>query len=318
MTCKLLLVVAALCVACGSEDEATSADAVLGDPTGDAGSIRNDGGLSDASGLATDGSVSNNGGTGCGMMDLLFVIDNSGSMSEEQTNLAANFPRVISVLDALKGGGVNYRVGVTTTAIGEQLALLSFLSSPSENGALLRTADMEHPWLERGEPMLSERFTRLATVGTNGSGQEQPLRAAKAALTDRVADGSNAGFLRPNALLAIVVLTDEDDSSSNTQPLFGIIPLPGSEIPVAEYVSSFDTATAGRGNWAAAVIAGDQMGGCRSAFGSAVYAKRLVDFVKQTGPNALLGSICQGDLAAELDKALNVFATACESFVPLF
>ena len=32
-------------------------------------------------------------------MDLLFVIDNSGSMSQEQQNLIANFPMFISVLD---------------------------------------------------------------------------------------------------------------------------------------------------------------------------------------------------------------------------
>ena len=32
---------------------------------------------------------------GCSKMDLLFVIDNSGSMGEEQTNLIANFPTFI-------------------------------------------------------------------------------------------------------------------------------------------------------------------------------------------------------------------------------
>ena len=49
---------------------------------------------------------------GCSKMDLLFVIDNSGSMQQEQTNLIANFPTFISVLDA---SGLDYRVAVTTT-----------------------------------------------------------------------------------------------------------------------------------------------------------------------------------------------------------
>lgn len=255
------------------------------------------------------------------MIDLLFVIDNSGSMTQEQQNLAQNFPRVIGVLDALKGGSVQYRIGVTTTSIGEELTAIPFLSSSAENGALLQTTDMQHPWLERGEPDLAARFTRLATVGTDGSGKEQPLRAAKAAVTEREADGSNTGFRRSNALLAIVILTDEDDSSSGQDtldPFFGLIPLPGSEIPIADYVRSFDSASGSRGNWASAVIAGDKQDGCESAFGAANYAERLVDFVQQTGANAVLGSICTGDLAGELDKALNVFTNACETFVPLF
>src|SRR5262245_34619860 len=50
---------------------------------------------------------------GCSKMDLLFVIDNSGSMGQEQTNLIANFPNFINVLDM---SGLDYRVAVTTTS----------------------------------------------------------------------------------------------------------------------------------------------------------------------------------------------------------
>jgi len=35
--------------------------------------------------------------------DILFVIDNSGSMSQEQTNLIANFPQMVTVLEASNG-----------------------------------------------------------------------------------------------------------------------------------------------------------------------------------------------------------------------
>jgi len=47
-------------------------------------------------------------------MDILFVIDNSGSMSQEQTNLVANFPQFVSVLEA---SNLDYRVAVTTTSV---------------------------------------------------------------------------------------------------------------------------------------------------------------------------------------------------------
>ncbi len=50
-------------------------------------------------------------------VDILFVIDNSGSMGEEQANLAANFGAFIEVLEA-QDVGANYRIGVTTTDMG--------------------------------------------------------------------------------------------------------------------------------------------------------------------------------------------------------
>ncbi len=50
-------------------------------------------------------------------VDILFVIDNSGSMGEEQANLSANFPSFINVLEA-PDVKANYRIGVTTTDNG--------------------------------------------------------------------------------------------------------------------------------------------------------------------------------------------------------
>ncbi len=50
-------------------------------------------------------------------VDILFVIDNSGSMSEEQAVLAANIGAFIDVLEA-PDVRANYRIGVTTTDNG--------------------------------------------------------------------------------------------------------------------------------------------------------------------------------------------------------
>src|SRR5690606_27788264 len=38
----------------------------------------------------------------CNLVDLLFVIDNSGTMGEEQLNLARNFPLLVQQLEALE------------------------------------------------------------------------------------------------------------------------------------------------------------------------------------------------------------------------
>ena len=50
-------------------------------------------------------------------VDILFVIDNSGSMGEEQGTLAANFASFIEVLERPEVKA-NYRIGITTTDNG--------------------------------------------------------------------------------------------------------------------------------------------------------------------------------------------------------
>src|SRR5690349_21291387 len=62
----------------------------------------------------------------CTAIDLLFVIDNSGTMGEEQLNLAANFPLLVDQLQNLtdeEGNPINASVNVmvTTTDFGHPL-----------------------------------------------------------------------------------------------------------------------------------------------------------------------------------------------------
>ncbi len=76
-------------------------------------------------------------------VDILFVIDNSGSMAEEQATLARNFDRLIAALEA-EDVGANYRIAVTTTDAGHvsycgatgpesgRLQLQSCLARPGE------------------------------------------------------------------------------------------------------------------------------------------------------------------------------------------
>jgi len=243
----------------------------------------------------------------CDQMDVLFVIDNSPSMREEQQNLSDNFDGFVESLRQFQDGGVDFRIGVTTTAFPTSVSEL-VVGAPSASGALLKTADMTAPWLSASDPDLSHQFHALATLGTNGAWDEQPLEAARAALIDRVADGQNAGFLRPEALLALVVLTDEDDLSTDVMGEFGS----KSPIPVSSFIQSFDQLKGAREYWSAAVFAGGTAPTCESSFGSAVFAARLQAFTEQAGQNAVFHSICSGDLGNGFDAALATFAHACE------
>ena len=61
-------------------------------------------------------------------------------------------------------------------------------------------------------------FKANVRVGVDGALKEQPFEAARLALSDRIADGANAGFLRDGARLALVFVSDEDDCSDTEAP----------------------------------------------------------------------------------------------------
>jgi hypothetical protein len=96
-----------------------------------------DSGCPATTGCLDIGSITDSGGSGCASgdgycnwIDLLLVIDNSGTMGEEQLNLSANFPLLIDKLQLLTdqdGSPLNPDVNimVTTTDVGHPLCTLS-------------------------------------------------------------------------------------------------------------------------------------------------------------------------------------------------
>ena len=287
------------------------------------------------------------GDDACQRMDILVVVDDSGSMAEEQGNLATNFPRFIEVLDGYttsSGAPLDYRIGVTTTGKPTNTEI-SFppmymfppmtISEDGPNGELLMSSScgMTRRWIERTDPDVAGTFSCIAQVGTEGSSVEMPLLMTQRAIRERVLDGTNAGFLREDALLAVVILTDENDCSRTDDPIRMEIPDPFSGggamaadacdpstpelVPVADIVAAIDGVKGDRGRWAVAAIAGPGPGSCSSAFGDAIEATRIRDFNGIVGENAVFTSICEGDLAAALMTALDTFDAACQSFPPL-
>jgi hypothetical protein len=165
--------------------------------------------------------------------DILFVIDNSGSMAEEQDAIARELPAFLEELR--QGGGVeqDFRVGVITTSVylyaryveGQPATLETY---NDQAGRLQPVPDeLGRPtterYLEMGDPNLLARFGRLVKQGTEGSGQETPFEAVRLAVTPPLtttptAQGGNSGFLRDEARLLVVVVSDEEDCSSTARP----------------------------------------------------------------------------------------------------
>jgi hypothetical protein len=173
-------------------------------------------------------------------VDILFLIDDSGSMADKQNNLAANFPRFIEVLSAIPGGLLNVHIGVATSDYGATdstgrvappLGTCS-LAGKAGNlqlfGAPVTTTDTflsdvldidGMTRLRNYTGALPDAFAVMAKAGARGCGFEQHLETMKQAL-----DGNpmNAGFLRPNAFLAVIFIADEDDCSmSDSAALLG-------------------------------------------------------------------------------------------------
>lgn len=274
----------------------------------------------------------------CNKMDILFVVDNSGSMGEEQMNLAANFPMFATLIDTYTnsaGQTLDYHVALTTTdrTFTENAELIPGFPIPTphegNDGKFQTGTGCSFPagrrYLQKGDSLASI-LPCVANVGIGGDASEMPLEATKLALIDRIQDGYNSGFLREDALLAIVMITDENDCSvpgnNITSPPPNINnpeePLCTLAVPVSGYISALDNLKGGeRGRWAVAVIAGPGPGECTSSFGSAAECTRLKDFVQMSGQNAVFSSICDGNLAMSLQQAFETFGEACEEFPPI-
>jgi hypothetical protein len=127
--------------------------------------------------------------------DVLFVVDNSCSMSDDQARSAAQLPELFgSLLDS----GTDFRAAFTTTDLDGNYR--------GSRGTLVQVGGAR--WLEPTSPDAADLFRTFVTVGINGSSTEQGIGAAFLALQP---DAVDADFRRPDASLHVVVISDEPD-----------------------------------------------------------------------------------------------------------
>lgn len=274
----------------------------------------------------------------CVNMDFLFVIDNSKTMGARQDQLAANAGPLFAKLDAFAqtcGDQFDYRVAFTTSdrsmtwtmTVPPEFPPFDPFTSVGDDGRFRQVCAMTRPWIQRTDADREANFACAIKVGITGSDIEMPFESMELALTARVADGGpNAGFLRPDALLAIVVVTDEDDCSRKDDNfvlgLSGDCSVPPGEdagagwLGPATYVAALDAIKGRRELWTFAGIAGDRY--CQDPedeMKSANEAYRVKEFVQLAGDNAVFGSICEEDLTPALDAALQKFAVVRQKLV---
>ncbi len=163
-------------------------------------------------------------------IDVLFVVDNSGSMNNFQQQLGANFS---SFIDRFITKGYDFRIAVTTS---EAWRYPHFMSLPAgctgysycaeyrtvfRKGASSSNYVLDNVLYDLTNPTEQQRlkddFIGNAHMGVDGSGDERALSSFKAALEyQTMANGSaspNRNFHRPEAFLAVVIISDEEDFS---------------------------------------------------------------------------------------------------------
>ena len=140
-------------------------------------------------------------------VDILFVIDNSGSMSNERENLAQRIDGMINVID-----GLDWQIAVTSTD--------SRSNDAKSDGRLIEMIGM--PGTHVLDSSMNVNLAQSVFGNTvqnfgNGSNTEEGIYSSKRVIQRYLnGESSHTQFIRPDADLSIVVLSDEDEHSTGT------------------------------------------------------------------------------------------------------
>ena len=205
-------------------------------------------------------------------VDILFVIDNSGSMSSNQTNLKNNFGDFMSVFVS---AGVDYHVALITT--DDALFV----------GNVITTASTDP---------ITEFSDQIDLIGYHGSPIEKGLWYAYESTTSGgdAEPGSSTGFFRTSARLVVVYVSDEPDVSTNTSSYGG----GSATMTPSDYSSHLLSLKASPDLVVAHAVAGDYPSGC-STNGGAQFGDGYYDVVTDLGGTFM--SICAADWSVTMD-----------------
>lgn len=198
-------------------------------------------------------------------VDVLFVIDSTGSMAEEQAGFGSAAGGFVDVLETL---GLDYQIGVISMDL-------------DDGGALLGV-----PWiLTPSQESVGASLAKNLVVGTGSASPSQGLDCAALALSDPL--GVNTGFRRSDASLHVIFVSDGDDESGD---VLGDDPVAALGEQLAE--AAVQTGRSAR----ASAVVGDVPDGCSGPGGTALPGASYVELAEASGGS--VASICAGDFTA--------------------
>ena len=275
----------------------------------------------------------------CEAVDFLFVIDNSSSMAREQMRLVEATPGFTDSIQNALPEVSHVRVGVVDTdrypGLGTEDPLDGCPAGRTDCGScdyalgalLTKPASAIDPasdcgfatgesWMDTRDPTFADEFACVAAVGTEGNQIEQQAGALVEALSPAMVDGGcNDGFLRDDALLIVLVLTDEeDDYAQPPEPQGGSLGEPD------DWVDALVAAKGGRPENVVALglIGGDPLfSDCDAAGNDAgAEASPRLQAMLEAFDTHFVASVCADDYVAFFDDALTTVAQGCAQFAP--
>jgi hypothetical protein len=253
----------------------------------------------------------------CANVDVLYIIDNSPSMYEEQQTLIANFGNFVTDMQTALENVDSYHVGVITTddyqdsgwvddgsnVVNEQVPACQHLGGlvvQAQAGVCTPFAEGNNFITEADD--LASKFQCIANVGEDGDSDEYVGDALIAALAEGQQNvGCNAGFIRDDAMLVIVILTDENDSSNTDQ---------------AQWFDAVVNAKSAETNVVVlSLIWKDSWNSCDNAF-SETNGTQIEGFTEMF-TNHAIGNICDNSYAGFFADAIPTIEGACDNFEPI-
>lgn len=132
-------------------------------------------------------------------VDIVFMIDNSSSMSNNQNALTAAIPEFVNTLSKLK---MDMHIAVVSSSMGgiDDPNGGQFLGSPR--------------FLTSDTPNLADALGKRIQLGEKGSNVERGVDSLATVMDPNYLSNQGAGFWRDDALLVFIALSNEDDKSS--------------------------------------------------------------------------------------------------------
>ncbi|WP_413570100.1 hypothetical protein ACLWBD_06370 [Bdellovibrio sp. HCB117] len=187
-------------------------------------------------------------------IDILWVIDNSGSMETSQNNLASNFQ---SFINRFNQYNYDFHMAVTTTDAWEKQFDSSSIKARIRDGARLETSPGNYVTTSSGVFVMDKQTANLSNVfstnikqGTLGNGDERALESFKQALLEPF----NSNFRREEAFLAVIIVSDEEDFSGSSQSAFEDASKNYTVQSYVDFLDSFTNAATNGKNYSVNVI----------------------------------------------------------------
>ncbi|WP_413584764.1 hypothetical protein [Bdellovibrio sp. HCB274] len=223
-------------------------------------------------------------------IDVLFVVDNSGSMAEEQANMSSKISGFMNLVDHL-----DWRVALTTTDPRVNTADAAGASAPWGDGQFRSMLSKRFMSKADGSAQAQAALADAIKVGDKGNGDERPIFSIARAIERDVALPAADRFFRTDSNLVVIIISDEDECSngncstgfdvSKSQPA-NLVSLVRSKLG-SEKVMMVDTIVKSPGD--------------NSCTTSNQPAPVLISLAQMTG--GIVGSVCAADYTKILTNA---------------